>query len=253
MPDGVRNRFLELAGGKNARLVIIPTAHTKADHLETMASYTFWRAQKVASVSFLHTRKHDEANDPKFVKPLTEATGVWFPGGDQSMLVAPYRGSLVERELHRLLARGGVIGGTSAGASAMSRLMITGGNPMAQVGTGFGLLPEVVIDQHFYNRNRLPRLLDILTRHPDYLGLGIDEETAVVVHAGLATILGNANVRLCLPGAGKNPAQVRVLKAGEHVDLADLLRQQTLSVRPRPVVAPVTPMPPPRTVTPATK
>jgi cyanophycinase len=187
-----------------------------------MASYAFWNAQKVASVTFLHTRKPAEANDPKFVKSLTEATGVWFPGGDQSMLVAPYRGSLVERELHRLLARGGVIGGTSAGASAMSRLMIVGGNPRAEVGAGFGLLPEVVIDQHFHNRNRLPRLLGILAEHPQYLGLGIDEETAVVVHSGLATVLGNANVRLCLPGASKNPARVRVLKAGEQIDVAAL-------------------------------
>src|SRR5262249_28359202 len=148
---------LELAGGKNARLVIIPTAHTRADRLETMTTYTFWKAQEVASVRFLHTRKPDEANDPKFVKPLTEATGVWFSGGDQSMLVAPYHGTWVERELHKLLARGGVVGGPSAGASAMSRLMIVGGNPLAQVGDGFGLLPQVVIDQHFHNRNRLPR------------------------------------------------------------------------------------------------
>jgi cyanophycinase len=223
LPDQVRERFLDLAGGKNARLVIIPTAHTRADRLESLASWAFWRAQKVASVTFLHTRKPSEANDPRFVKPLTEATGVWFPGGDQSMLVAPYRGSLVERELHRLLARGGVIGGTSAGASAMSRLMIVGGNPLAQLGTGLGLLPEVVIDQHFHNRNRLPRLLGILSRHPQYLGLGIDEQTAVLVHGSQATILGKANVRLCLPGAGKAPAQVRVFKAGDHLDLAPLL------------------------------
>src|SRR5262249_10791612 len=224
LPDEVRNRFLELADGKNARLVIIPTAHTRADHLETMASYAYWKAQKVESVTFLHTRESDQANDPKFVKPLTQATGVWFVGGDQSLLMAPYRGSLVERELHKLLARGGVIGGTSAGASAMSRLMIVGGNPVARVGAGFGLLPGVVIDQHFQNRQRLPRLLGILARHPQYLGLGIDEETAVVVHRGQATILGNANVRLCLPGAGETPAQVCVLKAGEQIDLGALLR-----------------------------
>jgi cyanophycinase len=249
LPDGVRNRFLDLAGGKNARLVIIPTAHTKADQLETMASYAYWKAQKVASVTFLHTRKPAEANDPKFVKPLIEATGVWFPGGDQSMLVAPYRGSLVERELHKLLARGGVIGGTSAGASAMSRLMIVGGNPRAQVGAGFGLLPEVVIDQHFHNRNRLPRLLGILAEHPQYLGLGIDEETAVVVHSGQATVLGNANVRLCLPGASKNAAQVRVLKAGEQIDLAALLVPPALAGGPSPPAKP--PMPPRQAVTPS--
>jgi cyanophycinase len=131
-PVGVLNRFLELAGGKKARLVIIPTAHTAADRLETMASYSYWKAQKVASVTFLHTRQTAKANDPNFVKPLSQATGVWMSGGDQSLLVAPYRGSLVEQELRKLLARGGVIGGTSAGASAMSRLMIVGGNPQAR-------------------------------------------------------------------------------------------------------------------------
>src|SRR5258707_2663825 len=101
----------------------------------------------------------------------------------------------------------------------MRRLMIGGATPLAKVGAGFGLLPEVVIDQHFHTRNRLPRLLGILNQHPEYLGLGIDEETAVVIHSGEATVLGNANVRLCLPGASKNPAQVRVLKAGDQIDL----------------------------------
>jgi len=122
-----------------------------------------------------------------------------------------------------------VIGGTSAGASAMSRLMIVGGNPQAQVGAGFGLLPDVVIDQHFQNRKRLPRLLGILARHPQYLGLGIDEQTAVVVHGGRATVMGDANVRLCLPGAGKAAAKVQVLKAGEKINLEALL---TLSHSP---------------------
>jgi len=234
LPDGVRSRFLELAGGKDARLVVIPTASSKADRLESLASYAYWKAQQVASVTFLHTRKADEANDPNFVKPLTEATGVWFPGGDQSKLVAPYLGSLVERELHRLLERGGVIGGTSAGASAMSQLMIVGGNPLAQVGDGFGLLPEVVIDQHFQNRHRLPRLLGILDQHPEYLGLGIDEETAVVVHSGRAMVLGNANVRLCLPGASKDPNQVRVLKPGEQIDLGPFMGRQNVTPKARP-------------------
>jgi cyanophycinase len=111
----------------------------------------------------------------------------------------------------------------------MSRLMIVGGNPQARVGTGLGLLPDFVIDQHFHNRNRLPRLQGILARYPQYLGLGIDEETAVVVRGGLATVLGNANVRLCLPGAGKASGQVRVLKAGEQLNLEALL---TLSHSP---------------------
>src|SRR5206468_722813 len=104
----------------------------------------------------------------------TEATAVWMGGGDQSRLAAAYRGTAVERELKNVLRRGGVIGGSSAGAAVMSSIMITGGNPEAQVDTGFGLLPGFVIDQHFHNRNRLARLRGVLAKNPEYLGLGID-------------------------------------------------------------------------------
>src|SRR5205807_1005546 len=126
------------------------------------------------------------------------------------------------KELRKVLARGGVIGGTSAGASAMSSLMIIGGNPDAQVGTGFGLLGDVVIDQHFQNRNRLKRLQNVLSKNVHYLGLGIDEQTAVVVKGQTATVVGNANVRVCLPPTVRKLPTVQVLKAGEQIDLAAL-------------------------------
>ena len=107
----------------------------------------------MAALTLLHTRDAKKANEAAFVKPLTEATAVWFGGGDQGKLLAAYRGTAVERELHKLLQRGGAIGGTSAGAAVMSKVMITGGNPKAEVGTGFGFLTHVVIDQHFLKRN----------------------------------------------------------------------------------------------------
>jgi hypothetical protein len=111
-----------------------------------------------------------------------------------------------------MLARGGVIAGTSAGASIMGNLMITGGNPVARVGEGFGLLPGVVIDQHFSQRNRLDRLLGVLVAHPGYVGLGIDENTAVVIEGHTLRVLGEHDVRLCLSQAGRS--DVRVLNAG---------------------------------------
>jgi cyanophycinase len=222
LPETIRDRFLELAGGAKARLVVIPTASAQYDLTGVSRSFTFWKAQRVASVTLLHTLDHARANDPAFVKPLTEATGAWLAGGDQTRLLGAYHGTAVERELRRLLERGGVIGGTSAGASAMSRVMITGGNPRARVGTGFGFLPDVVIDQHFQNRKRLDRLLGVLTEHPRCLGMGIDEQTAVVVRGHTLTVLGKADVRLCLPAAGPQPASVEVLKAGQGADLARL-------------------------------
>jgi cyanophycinase len=159
----------------------------------------------------LHTRDPKQANDPSFVKPLTEATAAWMSGGDQSRLANAYRGTAVEKELRRLLARGGVIGGTSAGASVMSAVMITGGNPQARVGEGFGLLPEVVIDQHFQNCKRQKRLLGVLEKHPRCLGLGIDEETAVVVRGHTFTVVGKANVSICLPPSEQDQEPIQVL------------------------------------------
>src|SRR5262249_25462749 len=151
------------------------------------------------SVVLLHTMDRDKANDPAFVKPLTEATGVWLSGGDQSRLIDAYHGTAVEKELRKVMQRGGVIGGTAAGARALSAVMIVSGNPDAKVGPGLGLLSDVVIDQHFQNRNRLKRLQGILAKHTTYLGLGIDEETAVVVEGHTGTVMGNANVRVCVP------------------------------------------------------
>jgi cyanophycinase len=221
IPDVIRDRFLELAGGKQARIVVIPTASELGAKNGVFASFEYWKNQSSALVVQLHTLNRTEANDSSFIKALSEATGVWLSGGDQARLTEVYHGTAVEEELRKLIARGGVVGGTSAGAAVMSHLMILSGNPVAKVGEGFGLLDDVVIDQHFQNRDRLRRLQGVLEAHPSYLGLGIDEETAVVVEGTRATVLGNANVRLCLPTTVEK-SSVKVLRAGDAIDLAPL-------------------------------
>jgi cyanophycinase len=213
LPDSVRDRFLELAGGKQARVVVIPTASARFEATGVSLSFEFWKAQGIASVVLLHAHRREEADRPEFIRPLTEATGVWIAGGDQSRLAAVYRGTTVLAELMRLLARGGVIGGTSAGAAVLSGLMITGGNPEARLGEGFGLVPGVVVDTHFSQRNRLGRLQGVLAHNPNYVGLGIDEQTAVILRGNTLSVLGANHVRLCLVRAG-GPS-VRVLKAGD--------------------------------------
>ena len=222
LPELVHKRFLVLAGGANAKLVVIPTANSKADQVEQLKNYRWWMGQPVSSVTFLHTRSRDQANDPNFVKAITEATAVWFSGGDQSLLTAAYQGTAVERELHKLLERGGVIGGTSAGAAVMSSVMITGGNPHAEIGRGFGFLAGVVVDQHFQNRNRKDRLLEVLAKNPDCFGLGIDEETAVVVNGPTFTVLGQQKVLLCAPANKHLSSNVLTLQAGDHADFRNL-------------------------------
>jgi cyanophycinase len=222
LPDTIRERFLELAGGKKGRLVVIPTASRWVSQTRVSRSFKYWKAQGLASVSLLHTLDPKEADDPSFVRPLKEATAAWLGGGDQSRLAKAYHGTAVEKELQRLLARGGVIGGTSAGAAVMSAIMITGGNPQARVGQGFDLLPNLVIDQHFQNRKRLKRLLGVLADHPRCLGLGIDEKTAVVLQGHTLTVLGKANVSVCLPPTEGYEDNVKLLKSGEVCDLLQL-------------------------------
>jgi cyanophycinase len=224
LPESVRDRFLDLAGGPQARIVVIPTAHQFAERLSEQVVLDPWRVKGVTSVHVLHTRSREAANDTEFVKPLTEATGVWLGGGRQSSLTDAYLGTEVERQLKALLDRGGVIGGTSAGAAVMTRVMIAGGRTQPDVKEGFDFLPGAVVDQHFLKRNRLSRLLSVLSDHPDLVGLGIDERTALVVNVKtcLLNVIGDSYVVACVPGSVGNPARLQILKPGDEASLAAL-------------------------------
>lgn len=225
LPDGVRAEFFKLAGGAGkAIIVVIPTASVDADKSGQAAFTKAWFDLNPLGVEVLHTRDRKRADDADFVKPLRDATAVWFSGGDQRQLTAAYLGTRVETELRALLARGGVIGGTSAGAAVMSDPMITGGTKAATLGRGFGFLPGVVCDQHFVARNRGERLHGAITARPDYVGLGIDEVTAVVVKGRSIRVLGDSTVTAVWAAGPGRPARVDVLKAGEELDLFQIRR-----------------------------
>lgn len=226
--DPVLDHFVKLAGGDKAKIVIIPTASVGAEQPDLLPIIAYWKARGV-DIHLLHTRNRAEANDPRFIEPLRHSTGVWIGGGDQSKLMTVYKGTAVEKELHRLLAKGMVIGGTSAGAAAMSSVMIVGGNPEAKTSTGFGFLSRVVVDQHFQNRQRLERLFYALAQHPRHLGLGIDEQTAVVVAGSTVTVLGKQNVRVCWQSADPQEKCVKILKAGDQIDLLEMFRTAVTS------------------------
>jgi cyanophycinase len=232
LPGAVRERFVELAGGARARLVVIPTAAPSMNGQppEEHEACAAWQDLdgRVESLVFLHTRRRQQADEESFVQPLSTATGVWLAGGDQTLLIEAYQGTAVERELHDLLACGGVIGGTSAGAAVMSKVMIRGGNPVAELGRGFGFLRGVIVDQHLSERDRLPRLQGAVARHPGYLGLGIDEQTAVVVQGRVASVLGERQVHVCFPGQ----SMVKVFLSGERIDLDALPDGTNLSMPP---------------------
>src|SRR5262249_2432020 len=131
-PEAAFQRFFELAGGKNAHLVIIPTARYDADQADPNEVLADWKSRGPTSAVVLHTRSRQTADQADFFTPLRTATAVWFSGGSQDRIAAAYVGTATERELYAIARRGGVIGGTSAGAAIMSRLMISGGNPKAE-------------------------------------------------------------------------------------------------------------------------
>jgi len=225
LPDSVRAEFFKLAGGAaKAHIVVIPTASEDADKPGQTAFTKAWRDLNPLSVELLHTRDRTRADTEAFVEPLRQATAVWLSGGDQSRLTEAYRGTRVEAELRALLARGGVIGGTSAGAAVMSDPMITGGTKVATLGRGFGFLPGVVCDQHFVARGRIDRLRGVVAVHPDFVGLGIDEATAVVVQGRSIRVVGDSTATAVWAAGPGRPARSDVVKAGEELDLFQIRR-----------------------------
>jgi cyanophycinase len=222
LPAQLRNRFLEFAGGAAARVVVITTASVYADTDKMESKLTFWREQALASLTILHTRSRQTADDPEFAKPLRDATGVWFIGGNQNWLTETYLGTATEREIRGVLARSGVVGGTSAGAAIMSPVMIRRDRPEVETGPGFGFLPGTVVDQHFLKRNRQGRLLKVLGAHPELVGLGIDEGTAVVVEGNRLSVMGDSQVVVCSPATADAPESVQSLQPGSETDLGEL-------------------------------
>lgn len=231
LPDAVRDKFVELAGGKKARLVIIPTASDDPVDEDARAVSEIWKAREPESVAVIHTRLPEEANDPSFVEPIKHATGVWITGGKQTEIAKAYSGTLVEHALCALLDRGGVVGGTSAGAACQSRVMIVRGRVYER--EGLGLIPGAIIDQHFLARNRKPRLLEVLALHPQLVGLGVDEGTALVVQGRTMRCVGDSTVTVCVAAGGGRDTSEIVLKPGEVSDLTMYRRAARDRMQPR--------------------
>jgi cyanophycinase len=240
LPAQLRNRFIELAGGPAAKIVVITTASVYADTDKMPSKLAFWREQTFASLSVLHTRSRQTANEPGFAQPLRDATGVWFVGGNQNWLTDTYLGTRTEQELRGVLSRSGVVGGTSAGAAIMSPVMIRRDRPELETGPGFGFLPGTVVDQHFLKRNRQGRLLKVLDSHPNLMGLGIDEGTGVVVEGNHISVVGDSQVIVCCSSTSDRTDAVQTLAPGAEANLDELrtLVAQVIA-KPAAITAPV--------------
>src|SRR5829696_1990263 len=193
-PGGeILERFVALAGGKKARIAIIPTASD--DPQRSGEGYaTLFRELGAKKADWLRVEQRPEANSEEALSLLREATGIYITGGDQARLVALLVGTLVMECIRMRNAEGVVVAGSSAGASIVSTLMMAGGTGvggnsndsaarkgMVDIVAGFGLLQDIIIDQHFSQRGRLGRLLSVFAGTPGLIGIGLDEDTAVLI------------------------------------------------------------------------
>lgn len=198
----ILSRFVELAGGRDARITIVPTASSIESAGERYKAIFLSLGVDSADVAFIAERAN--ANDRGIVSLLEESSGIFLTGGNQMRLSAVMGGTRAMETILNRNAQGAVVAGTSAGASILSSHMVafgsSGASPkqrMAQMVAGFGLIQNVIIDQHFRQRDRVGRLLMLVAGNPSLLGVGIDEDTAAIVSGdGRLEIAGRNSVTI---------------------------------------------------------
>lgn len=195
------SEFIKLAGGEKASIIVVPTALDDAAINNHDAIEAKLKELGVKTVTMLNTRDPKVANSEAFVRPLRSATGIWFEGGRQWRLADAYLNTLAEKEFKALLNRGGVIGGSSAGATIQGSFLFRGdtkGNEklVGDHTEGFDFIHKTAIDQHILKRNRQFDMLGFIKTHPDLLGIGLDESTAIVVHQNTFRVIGVSYVAI---------------------------------------------------------
>jgi len=207
--EAILKRFVELAGGKEAKIVVIPTASQVPEEMAKTYINAFGKL-KAKSVEILDIRERCDANSDASVQLLEGATGIFITGGTQSRLVALIAGTLTMECIRTRNADGVVVAGTSAGASIVASHLMSGdshidggtGDAAARKGmtelvAGFGLLQDIIVDQHFSQRGRMGRLVSVYAANPGLLSIGLDEDTAVVIdREGMLEVLGSGMVTI---------------------------------------------------------
>lgn len=205
---GVPQKFIQLAGGPNKKFVIIPTnngnksADGKPIEYKEETVLAPWKKRGLTNVVMLHTWDPKVADTEAFVKPLLDADAVWFDGGRQWNAVDSYAGTRALKEFWNVLNRGGVIAGSSAGATIQSDYLVRGDTKGPDVMMteepnhqhGFAFLKHSAIDQHINTRLRWDDLIPVIKKYPQYLGIGLSEDTAIVVTGDTFEVIGRWKV-----------------------------------------------------------
>lgn len=200
MPEDVTKKFIELAGGPDAPIVVLPTS--MPDPLPLDTGNSFFTRSGAKRVKVLNARQKSEVEAPENLAALREAKAIWFGGGRQWRFVDAYEGTAAYDLIHDVLRRGGVIGGSSAGATIQGEYLVRGSPHGPHVmmcegyERGFAFLPGVAIDQHFAQRKRFADMTAFMRAYPQYLGLGLDEATALVVQGEVGTVMGRGELHV---------------------------------------------------------
>lgn len=244
-PDYLMEKIVELAGGEGARILIVPNA--SSDPVET-AEYQRdqFVSHGIKEVDFVNLT-HETAEEDSNLAKLEGVTGIFFSGGSQGRLQQVLHGTTFLERIRSIYHQGGVISGTSAGAAVMSEIMITGDELISQDTSysfsaiqqgniefweGFGLVDKAIIDQHFIRRKRHNRLITLVLEHPELVGVGIDESTAIIVKPDdTFEVLGERTVLVLDASRAKNISTdshgnlsadgivMHVLRSGQKYDL----------------------------------
>ncbi|MBK9963369.1 MAG: cyanophycinase [Holophagales bacterium] len=262
-PASVTAKFIELAGGPTARILVVPTASELPDTVEVyrkeLASFG------ASNVAGLDVRNRFDAQRKALVEEVGKAGGIFFAGGDQRRIVVALGDTPVGKAIEEAYRRGAVVGGTSAGTACMSPVMMTGegdfkviSSKNVELSPGLGLFPGTILDQHFVARQRQNRLMSVVLEYPRFLGIGIDEATAVWLRPdGTFQVLGESSVVVYDAAAttvtrapGDGPVLLGARNLRTHVLIpGDVFDVAVRSVVPPPVpespaTAPATPAPP---------
>ena len=205
---GIFETFINKAGGLGANIVVVPTAGGNKNQDGSWKVYNEeqvvagWKKRGVNNVHMLHTHDPKVADTEEFAKILRDANGVWFDGGRQWNVVDSYANTLTLQEFHKVLERGGVIGGSSAGATIQGDYLVRGAiagseivmTPEPEHEHGFAFLRKVAIDQHINTRNRWDDIIPVIKKYPNMLGIGLSEGTAIVVTGDRFQVIGKWKV-----------------------------------------------------------
>lgn len=207
---GIVEKFIELAGGPDKKFIIVPTAGGNRGQDGTLREYKeedvvqSWVRRGVKNVKMLHTHDPKVADTEAFAKELRDANAVWFNGGRQWNIVDSFANTLTFREFHKVLERGGVIGGSSAGATIQGEYLVRGDTSGPNVmmtqepnhQEAFKFLRNVAIDQHINTRNRWDDLIPVIQKLPKMLGIGLSEGTAIIVKQDTFEVMGKWKVAI---------------------------------------------------------